>query len=94
VTGSFATRLARIEARVSWRYYTWRKRSGTEWDVPTGLMVDAWFKSLLGQPLDLDPAVSLFIAHSIPPRQNEGDMWSAIYDECRAIWFPKEAQQQ
>jgi hypothetical protein len=91
---SFAVRLARIEARVSWRHSTWHKQSGAEWSVPSALIFDAWFRSLLGQPIDLDPAVSHFIATSIPPRPNQGDMEVGVYDACRAIWFPQEAQQE
>lgn len=94
-------RLARVEARVSWRYCTWRKASGAEWSVPTALIVDAWMRvlgvngtttrALLPRSTpDLDPALSEFIANSIRPRPNQGEMEGAVYDACRAVWFPDE----
>jgi len=88
VSGSFGVRLARIEARVSWRMSVWRKPTGEERAVPSGLIVDAWLRTLISEPMNLDPDVSYFIANSVPPRQNEGEMEVAVWWACREVWFP------
>ncbi len=87
-TGSFGVRLARIEARVSWRMSVWRQPSGEERAFPVGQIVDAWLRTLLSEPMDLDPDVSFFIANSVPPHSEAGDMEIAVWMASREVWFP------
>jgi hypothetical protein len=87
-TGSFAVRLAKIEARVSWRVATFRHRSGAERSLPTSALVDAWFNTLLSRPHGIDPALASFISNAIPPRRNQSEMESAVYWACRDAFYP------